>query len=276
MSKNIHKCHICGKNPADSKEHIPPKSVWNIGGVKLKHLYIDKTNNRLRHIETKSHDGFFVKTICNDCNKRNGHLYVDYFKDFYFQIKDSPEITSVEDNLLISLKNVYPLRVLKQIFSMFLSIVPYEPTHKWDSIQEFVLNKDVNIPINTPRIFIYNNISKNKGRIVPFCAIGYYSIFKPIDISEISFPYLGIVYSFDKSDIFRKFEEITYWGNYDIEDNVNIVLNLPRLETDTKYPLIYGSEKKIKELRIADKLIWLLHIPDNSVVLSDLSVLLIT
>jgi hypothetical protein len=125
-----------------------------------------------------------------------GSRYGTAYKDFVSQIADASGLEDTSGRAFVNLRNVYPLRILKQIFSMFLGAVPFEPTQVWKEIQDFVRKRDCAIPESAPSVYLYKNISK-LGRIVPCCGIGEFSTNKNFVVSEVSWPPVGIVYAYE-------------------------------------------------------------------------------
>lgn len=257
-------CQLCGKRPVIGQEHLPLRAVSNLGEISINYIDGNDKDNKIKYRTVQSSDGFWVPALCKKCNNKTGYRYGDSYKHFVTQISESTGIVDSKGRVLINLKSVYPTRILKQMFSMFLCAVPFEPTPKWRGIQEFVLKRDSSLTSKAPCVYIYMNISKI-GRIVPCCCIGEFSTHKGIVVSEISWPPLGIVFSFQSDERFALMEDITNWGRqFSFKDKKDIIIHLPRLQVSTHYPLGFGTIEQV-EREIDSRLpLYLFHIPDNS------------
>ena len=141
------------------------------------------------------------------------------------------------------------------------------------------MKRDEILALNAPKVYLYLNIS-DTGRIVPMSG-GTVNFFKQkaedkfCICSEISWPPLGIVFSYDYNNKLKDMEEITHWGrDFTFQDKINISIQLPQYIVNTHYPLVFGN--KHEAAQEASKLCWLLHIPEGSDKPNNAGVLLTT
>ncbi len=162
-------CHICAKRPAISREHLPPQSAGNWGTLEVRFIdgYLD---HGIQHQYTQFDNGFWLHSLCSKCNNHTGARYGTAYADFISQLSASLRLEDVQGRSLVNLRNIYPLRVLKQMFAMFLCAMPQTQTPMWQNIRHFVRRRDSTLPNDAPRIYLYHNTSVI-GRIVPWCAI---------------------------------------------------------------------------------------------------------
>jgi len=267
-----HLCHVCSKYPATSKEHIPSRHAGNKGEVEI--IYIDgKTpSGDMEFHVVRSSDGFWVPTFCKYCNNKTGWRYGEAYKDFISQIADAAGLEDTSGRDYAHLKGIYPLRILKQMFAMFLGAVPYEPAPVWNSIQDFVRKRDSVLPANAPSVYLYKNISK-LGRIVPCCGIVEFSTDKCLVVSEVSWPPVGIVFAYQSDERFRMMENITHWGRFRFKVKSDSLVRLPRLRVASHYPLGFGTAQKVEREQAQRGLAYLFHVPENSASRNDIGVL---
>ncbi|MEY8443370.1 hypothetical protein AALA52_03815 [Lactococcus ileimucosae] len=144
------KCRLCGKEAKLTEEHIPPKAAFNNVKRKLTRdrdsqdiLLGEKTFEEVNGYYKK---GQTFKTLCSSCNNFLGTEYV-------------PEYVRLAVNLMYSYKkegclpkhNTYyfiemplrPLNFLKQVLSMFCSIVNEGFNEQFD-FKNYILHKEEN------------------------------------------------------------------------------------------------------------------------------------
>jgi hypothetical protein len=256
-AESSRRCHICRKSPAVGREHLPAKAASNRGRVRVK--YIDGANvgDGIRHNYAAFGDGFWVQALCEKCNqRRTGARLGGPYADFVSQISDAAGIEDERGRIFVRLDGVYTLRVIKQMFSMFLCAMPQQPLPEWRGIQQFVLGKEDKLPANAPQVYLYRNASE-VGRIVPWCAIAeILTRREPIALSEISWPPVGLIFCDRPDERFALMANVTQWGQYGFKDRKSFVLQLPRLKVNTDHPLAYGTVSEIKRWRTQCGVVW--------------------
>jgi len=135
------KCSICREVNADSAEHIPPEKAFNSGlwiapNVKSgEDTIFDSIRGR------QYQNGFKRKTLCESCNKFTGHTYVEAYIAFAKTAAGILERARGEPHLGYSYK-LSPLKVIKQVITMFASVTEGELVEKFPEVRSFVLNKN--------------------------------------------------------------------------------------------------------------------------------------
>ena len=150
-------CSVCGKRPVDSREHIPPKSQGNVGEIEVTFIQIDDAAHKLDRIREMFNDGFFRRVLCRKCNNKYGSIYNPSYDLFVKQVANASGLYDSEGRMYVHLENIYPLRILKQMFLMYICIQPWQKG--WPHIREFVKSKDAKVPQDLPHIYLYRNIS---------------------------------------------------------------------------------------------------------------------
>lgn len=252
-------CQLCGKREAASKEHLPGQSAGNKGRVTIDFLDAASRSNTMQSHTIVSNEGFWLPVLCEECNRRTGSRYGTSYFEFISQISEARLLYARSDRTFFVVRRTYPLRVLKQMFSMFLCANPYPPTEQWKALQEFVLHRDSRLGSNAPSVYLYMNTSR-KGRIVPFCGITDLISHEKFAISEISWPPLGIVFSFLPTRLFDEMQNITDWASFRFDQQTDVRLNLPMHRVNTHYPLGFGSTKRIEQ----KAWVFLYHVPKDS------------
>lgn len=242
----IGECHICGIKAKLTKEHIPPKGAFNKND-----FYISKSNPLMdKRNETdfkklvefdfnnsiKKQGGISYYTLCKKCNNDTGSWYAN---DYIHWIRGVKSLTP-EDKII----TFFPLRVIKQVISMFFSLnhIKLRDTHP--KLINFILSKEQKKLPKGIRIYAYNylvgglrylsnNILYSKGTIY--------------NLSEILFPPVGFVMSIDGGKPDDRLTEITWFASYDYDEKINHVHSLNYLPTYLQVICDYRSKEQIEE-----------------------------
>jgi hypothetical protein len=265
-------CRLCGRRLATSREHLPPRTASNLGEVEINYIAGETSSGEAQVQIIHSSDGFWVPALCRKCNSKTGARYGSAYGDFVSQISNASGIEDTVGRVFVHLKGIYPLRILKQMFSMFLASLPYQPTPKWKYIQEFVLRRDTHLVSDAPFVYLYKNISRT-GRIVPCCGVVEFSAHKTLIVSEVSWPPVGIIFSFQQDEQFAMMEDITSWGQYGFKGKIDTTIRLPKLRVSSHYPLGFGTPEEIEHEQVQRLLAYLFHIPDDSQSLTNICAL---
>lgn len=239
-------CHICGCVDELTFEHVPPKHAFNNKrvievnfeeAIKLGPEEIARGN-----IQQKGSGDY---TLCKKCNNLTGKWYGKAFIDWCYQgmhilikAKGGPN--------LIYLNYLFPLRVLKQIITMFFSVNGPEFAKANPELVKFVLNKEIKYLNPKYRIFCYYNKSNkfrffgtsvksniNNHEFITMCEIGY-----------IPFGYLMTINS--RSPDARLFE-ITQFSKFNYNEFKIMILHPKVLPVHLALPGDYRTKKEIEE-----------------------------
>jgi hypothetical protein len=146
--KRYGRCRICQNFRRLTKEHIPPESAFNDRGYF--EYYVAKTDEAQRVMwETRdvNNKGIFLFTLCERCNSKTGNLYgTDYLKFVQaFAADATPD--HAQNKIEVTLKNLFPLRVVKQAVSMVLSTSEATSFSRgYEAIRNPFIDPNVSIP----------------------------------------------------------------------------------------------------------------------------------
>jgi hypothetical protein len=250
MAKKVYgKCALCGKEGELSFEHIPPKAAFNnipakpVSGIDL------LTKGDRYPWETKGvpyqnlQQGMGLYSLCDRCNPFTGSAYGDYYKDF--AQKALFTVTSLSDPAVegVVFQNIYPLRVIKQIVSMFCSTTPIPGI---DDLKAFVLDKEMkgidHRKYSIRMYFTKDDVIKWTGYNM-ICKVGEPSIVK---LSEITAFPLGFILYFDPEEIVKpEGIDITCFADYGYNEQHDVVLPLVIRSVNTAFPGDYRSKEEI-------------------------------
>ncbi len=261
-------CRICGVRPADSDEHFIPKATGNCRVVRL---LVQESNGAQRERRLKG--GFFLPVLCKRCNSSQASAYAQAYVDLFRQLQKAPDLVTSDGHLAFHAHDIFPLRFVKQSILAFLCAAPWYPEPVWKPLQEFLQDREAPLPVSAPRVYLYKNIS-TIGRVVPFCAICELAHNRTSTVSEISWPPLGIVLSYEPHPILSSMVDITDWGELGFSVRTSKVLKLPHLRVNSLYPLAFGSAKDIERRQRDDLPAYQFHVPEHASSPTKLCVLL--
>jgi len=255
------KCRICGSYDQLTYEHVPPRSALNSS---RQHLYSGDSIINLIESDRlpwefsglkweQKQRGIGFKTLCARCNNDTGAWYADAFSDFVLQAfreiaRRRLTHKSVER---ISLYEIYPLRIIKQIVAMFCSINDANMLETYPELRAFLLNKErKGLAADDFRISLYltiGEIGKYIGRAVIMKRKEDGEI-QNLAVSELSFPPFGSVLQFEPysdNDIPGLYCINFFANNFNYDEAVSINLELPVLECNTQYPCDFRTKEQI-------------------------------
>lgn len=260
------KCHICGKIVPLTYEHVPPRKAFNSNKALVyygrKILEQDnkgfpwEISSRLKGKQLQR--GIGAYTLCERCNNNTGAYYGDAFVDFinkgYRETHNKKYINN--SWVTITLDEIFPLRIIKQIMSMFFSINNPDLSDAHKELREFVLSKEKRgISEKEFGFYLYilrGKILKRLGIIV----IGnvYSDPFESRVVSELSTPPFGLVLEFQPKDK-KGFCDITFFANeFDYDQEAKIKLTIPVYGSNSWFPLDYRTREQILNDYIKDRI----------------------
>lgn len=126
-------CALCGAYGQLTYEHIPPKAAFNSVPVKMYKgpELIKKEPGKMpwdvhELTYTPQQKGAGKYSLCESCNNNTGSWYGAAYQDMAQRIALALHNPEIEDSHSIGIKDVYPLRFLKQVIAMFCSVNDYE------------------------------------------------------------------------------------------------------------------------------------------------------
>ncbi len=247
------KCHVCGRLRVLSLEHIPPRSAFNnkrafvYGGSSI--LGNKKFPWEAPDIKGQQHqNGIGFNTLCEECNNNTGSWYGSDFARFANSGMNQCELANSKKEVTIHFQDIYPLRIIKEIVCMFLSINSPDLAYKEPELREFVLNRDIAVLSNKFRFgtyFFTGSLSKYLGIQTKI----NFETGEVNHISELTFPPFGYVMEIEpkKPSLYR---DISNFVNYSYdESDKNMTIEVPILESNTYFVGDYRTKQEIIETR---------------------------
>lgn len=241
------KCHICGRECFLTFEHVPPRAAFNnrrVITVDFNQLIRLGPDEQIKGPEQQGGAGAY--TLCNSCNNNTGSWYGNDFVDWCYQSMDILIKTKGKPTLFY-MQYMFPLRILKQIISMFMSLNGPGFAKANPELVRFVLDKERKHMSPEYRFFTYYNI-EGKFRYVGVsvqATMGDRFSMRPM--SELSFPPLGYLMTLKNSgppDV--RLCEITHFARYGYNEFQVMESKLACLPTHLFYPGDYRTREEIE------------------------------
>jgi len=256
-------CGLCGVKGKMSFEHVPPKAAFNnmsrryivpeeeilySNSKPLYKLFQDFIVDGRAKVKQ---GGLGVHTICSKCNSFLGLNYCNDYIHFSWQVYNN-FFKSVEPSISLPYY-FHPLRLIKQVISMFLAIDTNCALADREELVDFVLNRSQRgIPANY-QVFCYANKSgvwrRNSYSIISTGKQNRFGKMQMYQASEITQPPLGfmLLRGFDDSD--KRLLDITNFSQFGINDWKEMYLELNVLSTASgNLPNIYLSEEQLDKV----------------------------
>jgi len=256
--KKYGKCHLCCENKELTKEHIPPKRAFNnekiftyfgeqlITTIKKKYPWdLDGLK------KTQHQNGVSYYTLCKNCNNNTGSWYANDYIDFIYKI--AREILKRDNlvsntNIELKVEDIYPLRIIKQILCMFLSVNPIDFCEEQKYLRNFILSKEktgIDKKKISANLYVLNG---EFGRYVGNAQHVSYDLSLQW-MSEVPSPPLSNVLFLEQKRFFNIYCNITDFANlFSYEDKKTLTLKLPVYESNSMFPSEHTTKEKYKEM----------------------------
>jgi hypothetical protein len=245
-------CCICGHIGKLSYEHVPPEKAYNTATV-IEYEWQDTLITKQGKGRQRQ-GGIGSHTLCEQCNSDTGSWYAgEYIKWARTGQSILQKWTASNvDESTFSILNVYPLRFLKQVVTMFFSLVGqysgpvFSANHP--QLMGFVLDRQNTTLPDGFRFWMnfypYNTQGPTALRRMPLAAkitviqglngeiLGAQN---PAVFDEIAHPPFALYMTMDH-DSFPNAQEITGFKQYGYDDLVNVPLMLRVMNSSSRYP----------------------------------------
>lgn len=247
MARYVGVCHICGSYGHLSFEHVPPKSAFNDRPVVAipfgDALQLGPDDPRPKgKIQQR---GMGAHTLCERCNNGAGSWYGSAFVEWCYQ---GLEILIRADGkpTLIYPHHILPLRIIKQIATMFFSAVSEAFSTENQELVQFVLDRERRYLPSEYSFYVYYNIEgtyRFSSTVVTWNLFeGRKSVF-----AEITFPPFGYVMTLNGTDPPNdKLFPINHFAHFEYGEFYTAQLKLPVLPTFLTIPGDYRTREEIR------------------------------
>jgi len=216
-------CKICGEHGKLSYEHVPPEKAYNDNRFYYQYsmavltanekLFFENSlgSDKLKRLARKKQGGIGFHTLCMKCNNHTGSWYGSDFVSWTHQSMAIILKANGKPTLLYP-TFFYPLRIIKQIITMFFSVNHEGFNDLEPELVNFVLNKEKRFLSPRYKIYCYYNLVGER-RYIGNNIIGEVGSTSVCSISEISFPPFGFVMTIDSESPDKRLTDISHFAN---------------------------------------------------------------
>lgn len=253
MRPIINRCKLCGETKQLTYEHIPPRSAFNNcrsrfipGDEIVVHIASDDVpwdiSKRKGIIQQR---GYGLHSLCQGCNSYTGRKYVPAYSDFCKQaFEQVGEQGSKKGSITISFKDIYSLRIMKEIVCMFLSINHAKFGDRFPELREFVKNYHLRSEIQSASVFAYVNLGI-LHRVIGNAGIVNISEGWGRHVSELGTIPFGYVMEMNHAKERMLVPMVDFADLYEIDKKESIDVKFPIKESNSLLPLDYRTKEEI-------------------------------
>ena len=255
MGKHFGRCALCGKKSDLTFEHIPPRAAFNstparpVSGDKLigndGRMPWDTTG--LQYDNQQKGMGRY--SLCKACNNKTGSWYGNAYEHVAHVVHAFFIDKDAQNALGMGIKEVYPLRFIKQVLSMFCSINNFADD-RIEQLCKFVLDKEAtNLDKEKYKLCMYftkGNLMKYAPLSVILTRIG--DKYESMAVSEVTAYPLGFVLYFDPTNTWQyEGVDITSFSDYRYNDICTMEVPICVKEVNDIFPTYYRTKEEIEE-----------------------------
>ena len=239
-------CHVCGAYGPLTFEHVPPRAAYNNAPViqaTFEAMFDAAPGAPIKGPVRQRGAGAF--TLCAPCNNTTGHRYGPQFA-LWSQQGMQILVHSRGAPTLVYPFHTMPLKVLKQIATMFFAINNDQFQAVNPDLVRFVLNGTARFLDPRYRFFVYFAPMARFRQFGLSAQMSFGSGRDPIIASEISFPPFGYVMTIDSPPPDKRLCEISHFSAYGSQEFTDVNLKIPALPTIASFPGDYRTLKEIQ------------------------------
>jgi hypothetical protein len=295
--KRFGRCRICQNFGKLTKEHVPPASAFN--DQSYLQYYVSKIDEAQRVVWASrevNQRGIYLFTLCEKCNNKTGLLYgTDYLK-FVQAFTTEATPANAGKKIQITVDDIFPLRVVKQVMSMVLSTseatsfrrdyeafrnpfpvpnasVPagfgsnpasLDLTTIYDELRKFVLNRDATGLPKDVRLYAYAVASEGSAIRTGVAIQGKLNKQKVRWMAVVGLWPVHWVILFHGDDLNDELLELTDWANKTFKRKETTTLTIPCYWVVGKYPLDFRSPQEFEMDHFIGMMRWEGFVPDES------------
>lgn len=272
LKSKIGQCHLCGEKTELTYEHVPPRKAFNehrtllyfgkdVIGQDIGQDKFPWDFSGLKGQQRQRGIGWY--TLCGKCNNDTGGWYGKAFVDFTYQGYRRHKELLDQENLIsrqwvsVNFFQIYPLRIIKQIITMFFSINNPNLSVVHPELRSLVLSRGKQ-GISSEKFGIYLYLLL--GGITRYVGIASILQLKNTGnfirvLSEFSAPPFGYVLEINPKSK-EEYCDITFFANnFRYDQKVDLSLKMPVYECNTYFPADYRTKKEVINHYIKNKLL---------------------
>ena len=251
-------CRICGVHGPLTFDHVPPKRCFNnLPGyyeAAADTLYALDQSGQFPDMNTlidqrkarKRQGGIGFNSLCGSCNNNTGSWYGNDFAAWVHQsmcilLKANGKPTLIYPTFF------FPLRVIKQVITMFLSIDDGHLRTDYPGLSEFVLNKEARFLDKSYKVYAYYNF-EGSPRYLPRTYMTNGQSSEIMVLSELTYPPFGFILSLKGAKPAKEVIDISHFSRFAYGDWTDFYQRFPVLPTHLpNVPADYRTRTEIEE-----------------------------
>lgn len=241
------KCRICASQPANTKEHVPPKKAFNRHTVLLRKIDETRSGACVRWRNEQRQGGHFEYSLCKKCNNDTGGWYGREYVGFVKACADHAVVSNAGKVITLELKDIYPARIVKQALTMICSSSGPGLTHESPELRKFLLNKDEKGLPDYLKLHMYLRCHGG-GRSSGIAGIMNTNTGSSSVVSEVSWWPVGWILAFDDSQGIVEYD-VSEWYKYGYDERRSITIKLPCRFAVTAYPMDFRNPDQVLKER---------------------------
>lgn len=234
-------CHICGVQTYLTFEHVPPRKAFNstsLLSAKGADLFTAVDPELARKSTLRKGAGDY--TLCEPCNNFTGAMYGPAYIDWAHQ--GARYWNNVETKLALPFF-LFPLRVAKQIISMFASTCGHGFFDKNPQLRKFVLDREARGLPEDIRLYCYM-LSRDSDRSRSTGVVSQLTGSKIHVYAETSFVPFGYILALNSPSPDPSLMDITFFTHHGWNDWRGLHIKVPRRPVHTYFPGDFRSKEE--------------------------------
>ena len=240
-------CRLCHESGPLTFEHVPPRAAFNDIPVYVNMLEdMIQDGYVLDHLGKgrKQQRGAGQYSLCGRCNNMTGSWYGPAYVNWAYQGLRHCSHSLTAPSLAFSF-DIYPLRVIKQIVCMLLSINTPNFLKSNNEIRKFVLDRESRFLPPELRIYAYHTRSQ-KIRMTGYAVAADLFSSESNAYGEIAFYPWGYLFCIDGAEIpDDRLIDITPFSAYRYHDWKELNFRAAVLPVETMYPGDYRTKEDV-------------------------------
>ena len=247
-------CALCRKQFDDlTFEHIPPRAAFNASPAKPVTGEGLLEDDRMPWDTTglpykNQQQGMGIYSLCQTCNNNTGSWYGE---DYQVVAKAVHSILPEPDFKcqFFSIREIHPLRFIKQVLSMFCSVNNFED-ERINIIRKLVSEKGA-IGLDKSKYKVCMYLTKSK--LMKYAPLSVAlrmreTKYEVVALTEITAYPIGFIVYFDPTDtVHYDGFDITHFADYNYDDTADIEMPFCIYEMNDIFPAYYRSKDEIKQ-----------------------------
>ena len=244
--KKVHgTCCICLQEGELTFEHVPPRSAFNSSRVQ-----VVQGNAALRLPPGEISGGTYQQqgsggnTLCARCNNNTGAWYAAAF--VHWCVASGELLKQTQGRPRFTVKDIYPLRIVKAILAMFCSVRGPELVQAHPALKTLLLDKERNGLPDELRIFLHHAVG-NVSRSIGFAMQIDLNTGQMTPMTELVFPPFGYLMTYGEDQPDPRAIEITSFASHGYSDCGEVDMTLPLVPTVSPFPGDYRTKEELEE-----------------------------